>query len=72
LPSGAKLDRLAVTFMRDASDVDRVSEDRVEVAAAERTRTRIRRDDDYIEALAAEGIIEHGDGKYMTCYRRIA
>jgi hypothetical protein len=32
----------------------------------------VRRDDDYIEALAAEGIIEHGDGKYMTCYRRVA
>ncbi|HUT51189.1 MAG TPA: hypothetical protein VM325_17810 [Alphaproteobacteria bacterium] len=31
----------------------------------------VRRDDDYIEALAAEGIIEHGDGKYMTCYRRV-
>jgi len=34
-------------------------------------RTRVRRDDDFVEALAAEGIIEHGDGKYMTCFRRV-
>ncbi len=34
-------------------------------------KKRVRGDDDFVEALATEGIVEHGDGKYLTGYRRV-
>jgi hypothetical protein len=35
-------------------------------------KKRARGDNDFTEALAAEGIVEHGDGKYLTGYRRVS